>query len=146
MARFDVVVSLLSATNTRIRLILSVALVSIACGVSSPAAGQSTSGFPPFGSFQSGGVDSINQNNLNLHIGIPLFHKAGRGLPVNFMMGYDSSDWSIVYDSTTNRDNWQLLMAGYHLAPPLCSDTFPRCAQRSRCSQLAGHTTTPIPM
>ena len=70
---------------------------------------QSATGFPPFGSFQGGGLDVVNTNNLNVHLAIPLFHKAGRGLPVNFSIEYDSSVWSTTYNSTTNKDQWQFL-------------------------------------
>lgn len=59
-----------------------------------PALGQQPgTGFPPFGSFQPGGFDSINRQNLNIHFAIPIVRSPGRGLDFNFSLAYDSLLW-----------------------------------------------------
>lgn len=68
---------------------------------------QSMTGFPAFGSFQNGQIDSVNENNLNVHLQIPIFYKPGRGLPVNLQLTYDSSDWSVFWNATTQKSQWQ---------------------------------------
>jgi RHS repeat-associated protein len=68
----------------------------------------SVTGYPLFGSFQNGGPDSINQNNLDVHLGIPLFHKAGRGLPLNFAINYDTAGWYAAYLSKTGTYGWTI--------------------------------------
>jgi len=60
-----------------------------------PAFSQSpATGFPPFGSFQSNSFDTVNLQNLNVHFDIPVYQKAGRGVPFRYVFGYDSSIWS----------------------------------------------------
>jgi len=58
--------------------------------------GQSNTGFQPFGSFSSPGPDIINLANLNVHLTIPVVHKAGRGMPFNYNLSYDGTVWSVV--------------------------------------------------
>jgi RHS repeat-associated protein len=53
-------------------------------------------GLYPFGSFDSRGPDTINLGNLNSHIDIPIFHKAGRGIPFAYDLTYDSLVWKPV--------------------------------------------------
>ena len=60
--------------------------------------GQAVTGTPPFGSF-AGGPDIINLGNLNVHLSIPVFNKAGRGIPFSYNL---SSDSSIYYPSNTS--------------------------------------------
>jgi RHS repeat-associated protein len=55
--------------------------------------GQVATGIYPFGSFDSKGVDTINIGNLNVHLDIPIFHKAGRGIPFSYDLTYDNSVW-----------------------------------------------------
>ncbi len=57
------------------------------------AAGQIATGTPPFASFGGGPFDVINLGNLNVHFSIPVFSKAGRGMPFNYGLSYDSSVW-----------------------------------------------------
>jgi hypothetical protein len=61
--------------------------------------GQVTTGTPPFGSFGGGPFDTVNLGNLNVHFSIPILNKAGRGMPFNYALSYDSSVWTQV---TTN--------------------------------------------
>jgi len=71
------------------------------------ARAQDIRGLPSFASFSgSGGVDSVNEGNLNVHLNIPLLHKAGVGLPVDFVVAYDSSIWSPVTNQTTGVTSW----------------------------------------
>ena len=51
-----------------------------------------TSGTPPFGSF-AGGPDTVNLASLNVDYQIPVIHRAGRGLPFDVDLSYNSSVW-----------------------------------------------------
>jgi hypothetical protein len=53
--------------------------------------GQVT-GIPPYQSFR-GGPDVINLGNLNVHYSIPVFSRAGRGMPFSYSLAYDSFIW-----------------------------------------------------
>lgn len=50
-------------------------------------------GTPPFGTFGGGPFDVINLANLNAHFAIPVVDKAGRGIPFDYALSYDSSVW-----------------------------------------------------
>jgi RHS repeat-associated protein len=76
----------------RILLIISLVLF----GILHPIFGQVATGIYPFGSFDSRGVDTINIGNLNVHLDIPIFHKAGRGIPFSYDLTYDNSVWQNV--------------------------------------------------
>ena len=49
-------------------------------------------GFPLFNSFAQYGTDTINEGSLNVHLEIPIFTKAGRGLPVKYVVSYDTAN------------------------------------------------------
>ena len=66
--------------------------------------GQVATGTPPFGSF-GGGPDVIDLANLNAHLAVPVFSKAGRGMPFNYTLTYDSSVWYPVTSGSTT--SWQ---------------------------------------
>jgi RHS repeat-associated protein len=70
------------------------------------ASAQVATGTPPFGSF-GGGPDIINLANLNVHVAVPVFGKAGRGLPFGSELGYDTSIWYPVGSSGSK--TWQPL-------------------------------------
>jgi RHS repeat-associated protein len=53
---------------------------------------QVLTGTPPFQSF-GGGPDVINLGNLNVHYSMPIFSRAGRGIPFSYALAYDSSVW-----------------------------------------------------
>src|SRR5689334_13151356 len=53
-------------------------------------------GFPPYGTFANSDFDTINVGNLNVHLTVPIFSKAGRGLPISYSMSYDNSIWTPV--------------------------------------------------
>src|SRR5579875_1452419 len=64
---------------------------------SATASAQVKLGTPTFGSF-SGGPDVVDLANLNVHVPLPIVNKHGRGLPVAYNLGYDSSVW-VLYNS-----------------------------------------------
>lgn len=51
-------------------------------------------GLPPFGSFTQGGFDTVNNQNLNVVFSIPIASSAGRGLPLNLNLVYNSLIWN----------------------------------------------------
>ena len=65
---------------------------------------QTTTGLPQFGSF-SGSVDKVNNANLNVHLTIPIFDRAGRGLSLPSKLDYESSVWFPV--ATGSSSAWQ---------------------------------------
>jgi RHS repeat-associated protein len=67
-------------------------------------AAQVATGTPPFGSF-GGGPDIINLANLNVHLAVPVFGRAGRGTSFSYTLVYDSSVWSPVVSGSTTA--WQ---------------------------------------
>ncbi len=71
-------------------LMVSLFLVLLA---SSSSLSQVATGTPPFASFGGGPFDTINLGNLNVHFDIPVFSKAGRGVPLRYALSYDSSVW-----------------------------------------------------
>src|SRR5229473_5960784 len=50
-------------------------------------------GFPPNGVFDGSDFENVQLNNGNLHIEIPLWSTAGRGLPAGYKYVYDSLGW-----------------------------------------------------
>ena len=58
-----------------------------------PSFAQVATGLPPYGSFSGGPFDTVNNANLDVHFAIPVVQKAGRGLPFNYLLSYDSSVW-----------------------------------------------------
>ncbi|MGA8221249.1 MAG: RHS repeat-associated core domain-containing protein [Candidatus Acidiferrales bacterium] len=52
-------------------------------------------GFPMYGSFESGVFDTTNRYNLNSNFSIPIVSSQGRGLNLNFALAYNSLLWKI---------------------------------------------------
>jgi RHS repeat-associated protein len=77
------------------RLIRSLCVLTL-CSSSLGMAQTFGTGLYAFGSFESRGLDSINLGNLNAHMVIPIFHKAGRGVPLDYDLTYDSLVWQPV--------------------------------------------------
>jgi RHS repeat-associated protein len=50
-------------------------------------------GLPAFGSFTQGGFDTVNNQNLNAFISIPIASSPGRGIPLNFSLVNNSMLW-----------------------------------------------------
>jgi RHS repeat-associated protein len=63
-------------------------------------------GFPLFNSFAQHDIDTINEGNLNIHLEIPIFAKAGRGLPINYVISYDALNWYPLLSPTNNVLYW----------------------------------------
>jgi hypothetical protein len=55
--------------------------------------GQTGLGLTPFGSFSSGGFDTVNNQNLNVFFAIPIVSSSGRGFPLNLNLAYNSLIW-----------------------------------------------------
>src|SRR5258708_13795718 len=58
-------------------------------------------GTPPFSSIAGGPFDAVNLGNLNVHFSVPILHKAGRGIPFNYDVNYESSIYEIVTSGST---------------------------------------------
>lgn len=54
---------------------------------------NSQTGRLPFSTFGGGAVDGINLSSLNIHVDIPIYGKAGRGLPFRYMLSFDNALW-----------------------------------------------------
>ncbi len=67
-------------------------LLTIMVALAALSNAQVTTGVPPFRSF-GGGPDVVNLGNLNVHYTIPVFSRAGRGIPFSYALAYDSSVW-----------------------------------------------------
>jgi len=65
---------------------------------------QVQTGAPPLGSF-GGGPDVIDLANLNVHVGISVLHKPGRGTDFTYDLSYDTSVWYPVTSGSTQ--SWQ---------------------------------------
>ena len=65
----------------------------VVVAVSTLASSQVATGKPPLGSFSSG-PDVINLGNLNAHFDFPVIHKLGRGIPFDYILGFDNSVWT----------------------------------------------------
>ncbi len=50
-------------------------------------------GFPLYGSFENGGFDAVNRQNLNVNFGIPVVSSPGRGINLGFAIVQDSLIW-----------------------------------------------------
>lgn len=72
----------------------------------SAVSAQVATGTPPFGSFTGAQVDTVDLANLNVHFSIPVFSRAGRGLPFFYSMQYDSSIWQTVLNPVTLTYSW----------------------------------------
>ena len=84
-----------------VRLMLGVAVIlSSVLGCTQVAPGTSA-----FGSFGGGPFDTVNLGNLNVHLSVPVLHKAGRGIAFNYDLSYDSSIWYPV--SVSGQMTWQ---------------------------------------
>jgi hypothetical protein len=88
--------------------VVNVALLILAVAVTlgQQAAGQTTVGIQPLGSYADGGLDQISLANLGLHIDVPLYQHKGRGsgqgidihlvYDTTFMSTYGDRGWRIV--------------------------------------------------
>ena len=58
-----------------------------------PGSGQQATGLPPFGSFNPGLFDTVNNANLNVQFAVPMISRPGRGLPFSYSLSYNSGVW-----------------------------------------------------
>jgi hypothetical protein len=86
---------------THVILVVALLLVAFA---SSGAQSVPSNGTPLFNSF-SGGPDVINNGNLNIHFSIPVFARAGVGLPFSYSLPVDSGVW-YPYGDTFGNQHW----------------------------------------
>ncbi|HEV3481437.1 MAG TPA: hypothetical protein VGR97_03825, partial [Candidatus Acidoferrales bacterium] len=64
------------------------------CALCFAPASFAQTGYPPYGSFQRGPVDTVNLQNLNTIVSIPVIQTAGRGgMPFGFSLNYNSLQW-----------------------------------------------------
>ena len=75
------------------------------------AAQQPATGLPPLGSFAGGSFDTVDLANLDVHFAIPVFNRAGKGIPFDYSLSYDSLVWVPVNPSGENawtpvNSNW----------------------------------------
>jgi hypothetical protein len=61
-------------------------------------------GIPPLSTIGGGSFDQTDLANLNVHFSIPVFSRAGRGMPFNYALTYDSLIWVPV--SSTGQSTW----------------------------------------
>jgi len=73
---------------------ISVFFIAVSLFLSEASVAQVATGTPPFSSIAGGPFDSVNTGNLNVHFAIPIFNKAGRGMPFVYVLSYDSSIWN----------------------------------------------------
>jgi hypothetical protein len=50
-------------------------------------------GLPPFGSFSGGGTDTVNLENLNVNLSVPVVSHPGRGSSFQYNLAYNSLIW-----------------------------------------------------
>jgi YD repeat-containing protein len=61
-------------------------------------------GIPPLSTIGGGSFDQTDLANLNVHFSIPVFSRAGRGMPFNYALTYDSLIWVPV--SSSGQSTW----------------------------------------
>ncbi|MGH9375610.1 MAG: hypothetical protein ACRD1J_05535, partial [Terriglobia bacterium] len=85
-----------------IHLLLSVVFMFVFVSAAYSQIEQVEPGFPAFSSFSGGAFDTVDNTNLNVHFAIPVLSKAGRGLPFDHAITYDSSLWTPVNSNGTH--------------------------------------------
>jgi len=124
------------------------------CGIvflSLAALGQSANitGLPTFGTM-TGGPDLVNLSSLDIHYQIPAMNKAGRGLPVQFALAYDSYPSWMFVNPVFNRPTYgwnQPLNMGYvtYSTAPTCP-TDPNATNYGNWAYVDGNGTVhPFP-
>src|SRR5215475_13216777 len=82
-------------------------------------------GLPAHGIFSGNAFDSIQLNNGNLHIEIPLWSDKGRGLDSSYSLVYDNKGWTVNQSCNTfycdafidpsGNMQWNLAVPSYNL-------------------------------
>lgn len=83
------------------RVVAAIAFLLVVVALPSIGYGQGASiGTPTFGSLQSGNVDSVNLQNLNVNLTIPIVNHPGRGLGFQYSLAYNSLFWTFIPGSS----------------------------------------------
>src|ERR1019366_8718992 len=79
--------------------------------------------------------------NLNVHLAIPVVHKAGRGMPLDYSLSYDGSVWS---PATVNGVNqWQPAFNwGWTAQSAVRTGYLTYWIYHHNCDDLSGHQST----
>jgi hypothetical protein len=86
-------------------LVLAATLISLMVCRSVVWAQAPATGTPPFSTIVGNPFDAVNLGNLNVHFAVPILHKAGRGVPFNYDLKYESSIYQIA--NVTGTPTWQ---------------------------------------
>ncbi len=81
-------------------------LASLALLPVSLCAQNTGTGLLPFGSYTQGGFDTINNQNLNAFLAIPIASSAGRGLPLHLALTYNTQIFRIAGGIVFPATNW----------------------------------------
>jgi len=73
--------------------ILSLILLGLILSPGVAVAQAPGTGFPPFGSFTSGGFDTVNNQNLNVIFSLSVMHSPGRSTDLGLSVVYNSQLW-----------------------------------------------------
>jgi hypothetical protein len=102
---------------TSYRMVAAIALLlSVVLTLPPAGYGQAGTGFPAFGSFQSGDFDSINLQNLNVSLTIPIVNHPGRGQGFQYGLAYNSLIFTKLSGSSTSwgfSDGWTFDRGAY---------------------------------
>src|SRR5437867_11947841 len=82
-----------SFASTALLVVAILAIANFASALGAPNDYQI--GFPAHADFSGSEFESVQLNNGNLHIEIPLSRTSGRGLSTSFKYVYDSKGWGI---------------------------------------------------
>lgn len=112
--------------------ILTIAFLLLSTG----AIAQDTStGFPPYGSFANGNFDTVNLYDLNYVFAIPIVSTPGRGMNFNLSLVYNSLNW-------INADGaWNFQSSGKYgwtMNTPTGQETYTYKTIQERCGWLDG--------
>jgi YD repeat-containing protein len=74
-------------------------------------------GLPDNGTFHGSNIDTVQLNNGNLHIDIPLLHLPGIGLDTDIHLTYDSQVWNRVQGPTTPGSPYEWTLISWNRPP-----------------------------
>jgi RHS repeat-associated protein len=99
------------------RIVTAIAFLLVVMILPSTGYGQDAgTGTPTFGSLQNGDFDSVNLQNLNINLTIPVVNHPGRGLGFQYGLAYNSLVFSKVVGSSTSwrvGEGWGADQNGY---------------------------------
>ena len=89
----------------RVVTVAGLAVLAVVVLANNASAQTPSLGTPAFSSLGGGPFDTVNLGNLNVHFAIPVVHKAGRGIPFDYSVIYESSIYQIA--TVNGRTAWQ---------------------------------------